>query len=369
MPTAPTFIDTDVDAIVARLVSKYEADTGRALEPAQAERLLINMVAYEVKIVREQLQAAAEQMLVSFAVAPALDFLAELVGVVRLPAAGALTNVLFTVAPSHPGVLIPAGTRVVTSDGQVIFRTVTDLTITSSNTTGTVSAVATTTGVGGNDYAIGDVSGILDPLPYLVSVSNTTVTASGADAETDEALRTRVKLAPSAFSVAGPTNAYKYFALQVSPTIIDVSVLSSVPGTVQVYPLVTGGIATPAPILTAVLSALSAEDVRPLTDTVTVLSPTLVAYDIEVEITTYTDADEALVVAQATEALTAYAAARGSVIGQDVKRSQITALSVGTLGSVFDVTVVAPAADVVVDGTEVPVVGTITVTVTGQTNG
>lgn len=232
-----------------------------------------------------------------------------------------------------------------------------------------MSAVATTTGVAGNDYAIGDVSGILDPLPYLVSVANTTVTASGADAETDEALRTRVKLAPSAFSVAGPTNAYKYFALQVSPTIIDVSVLSSVPGTVQVYPLVTGGIVTPAPILSAVLSALSAEDVRPLTDTVTVLSPTLVPYDIEVEITTYTDADEALVVAQATEALTAYAAARGSVIGQDVKRSQITALSVGTSGSVFDVTVVAPAVDVVVDGTEVPVVGTITVTVTGQTNG
>lgn len=366
---APTFIDTDVDAIIARLKTSYQNETGRALEPAQAETLLINMVAYEVKLIREQLQAAAEQMLVNFANAPALDFLAELVGVTRLPASGASTTLQFTVAAAHPGVLIPAGTRVVTADGQVIFRTVSDLTIPGGSTTGSVSAAATTTGTGGNGYAIGEVSNILDPLPFLTGASNTDVTASGTNAESDEALRARVKLAPSSFSVAGPVNAYRYFTLEVSPTIIDVSVLSNTPGTVQVYPLVEGAIVTPAPIINAVLAALSAEDVRPLTDTVTVLSPTLVPYDIEVEITTYTNADEALVVAAATEALTAYAAARQSVIGQDVKRSQITALTVGSTGSVFDVSVVAPATDVVVDDTEVAVIGTITITVTGQSDG
>lgn len=367
--TAPVFFDTDVDAIVARLKAKHEELTGRSLQPAQAETLLINMVAYEVKLIREQLQAAGEQMLIAFANAPAIDYLAELVGVTRLPASGAVTTLQFTVVSGHPGVVIPAFTRVATADGQIIFQSTEALTIASGSTTGTVSAVSTTVGAAGNNYAIGEVNNILDPRPFVTAVSNTTVTSSGSDAETDDELRERVRIAPSQFSVAGPSEAYAFFAREASSAIIDVSVTSPTPGLVRVYPLVSGGIATPAEILALVNNVLSAEDVRPLTDTVEVLSPGLVTYNVEIEITAYTDADTDDVQAQALAAVTAYVNERKAEIGQDVKRSQLTALAVVDNDLVFDVNVVQPAADVVIDNTQVAIGTIVSVTVTSQSDG
>lgn len=367
--TAPQFIDTDEQAIIARLKSHYETETGRSLQPAQAEQLLVNMVAYEMKIVREQMQAAAEQMLVAFANAPALDYLAQLVGVTRLPASGAVTTLQFTVASGHPGVVIPSGTRVATSDGQIIFKTSADLTVNAGSTTGTVSAISTTVGAAGNDYAVGDVNNILDPRPFLSAVTNTTATSTGSDAETDDELRERIQLAPAQFSVAGPTEAYAFFAREASAAIIDVSVTSPIPGTVNVYPLISGGVVTPPEILALVNNALNAEDVRPLTDTVVVLSPTVVNYDVEIEIVAYTDANTDDVQAAALAAVQVYTQQRQNEIGQDVKRSQLTALAVGTAGDVFDVNIVSPASDVVIDETQVPVVGTISVTVTSQSDG
>ena len=367
--TAPIFVDTDVDAIITRLTEKYEADTGRTLTPSQSETLIINMIAYEVKVIREQLQAASLQMLVDFATAPALDFHAALVGVARLPASGAVTTLQFTVAAGHSGVVIPAGSRVATTDGQIIFQTTEIITIVPGNTTGTVSGVSTTVGAAGNGYAIGSVTGVLDPRPFLLSVTNTTVTSSGSDAETDDELRERVKIAPSQFSVAGPREAYEFFAREASASIIDVSVTNPTAGTVNVYPLVSGGVVTPTPVLALVQSTLSAEDVRPLSDTVVVLSPALVPYNIEIEITAFAFADTAQVEAAALAAVTAYANEQQSVIGQDIKRSRLTALAIGTDGQVFDVSVIAPAADVVVGDTEFPVASAITVTVTGQSNG
>lgn len=85
MSDLPKIIDDDPAAIAAELKAAYEAATGRTVYPAQAEQLLIDICAYRESLCRAAINEAARQNLVSFARAPMLDYLGELVGVVRLP--------------------------------------------------------------------------------------------------------------------------------------------------------------------------------------------------------------------------------------------------------------------------------------------
>jgi phage-related baseplate assembly protein len=80
----PSFIERDPVVVTADLKASWEAATGKALYPGQVESLLIDLIAYRETLVRIGIQEAAKQNLVAFAVAPMLDYLGELVGVVRL---------------------------------------------------------------------------------------------------------------------------------------------------------------------------------------------------------------------------------------------------------------------------------------------
>lgn len=95
--TEPDFIERDADTITAEMIAKYEADTGKTLYPAQAERLLIDLWAYREMLVRVAVQEAAKQNLVAFAREPMIDYLGELVGVYRLAAQPATTTLQFSV--------------------------------------------------------------------------------------------------------------------------------------------------------------------------------------------------------------------------------------------------------------------------------
>jgi len=199
MPTPPTFATIDPLTDLEALVAYYEGLTGVALQPSSVERLMLNAIAYRFSLTMATIQDAACQNLVDFARAPALDYLGIYVGVTRRAAGPASVAVEFTLISGHGGVTIPAGTRIATTDGQVIFQTTAAINVGALSTTGTGSAEAQTDGASGNGYAIGALTSILDPQAYLVSVTNTAVTAGGNDAETDDALRVRIKQAPSAF--------------------------------------------------------------------------------------------------------------------------------------------------------------------------
>lgn len=365
----PIFISTDSEAIIAEIVADYEAESGRTLQPGQAEMLLINKFAYREKLLREQIQAAGLQMLIAFSVAPALDYLVELLGVYRLGATSSSCTIQFTLSVGHGGVVIPANTRVATSDGQVFFSIQENVTVPANQNTIEVSAFCSNTGTIGNDYAIGTVNNILDPWPYLVEATNITITTGGGDQESDDALRERAKLAPAAFSVAGPTDAYIFWAKTAHPDIIDVQVISPTPGLVNVYPLLSDGIETQQTILTLVANVLNDEKVRPLTDTVGVISPTVTNYNIVIEVQTYEGVSPTEAVNEITAALTGYSEERARKLGRDIKTDQLIALSVYDINKIFDVTVVEPAADITIPQTAVLICGTITVNVTGTNPG
>ncbi|MBU6141286.1 MAG: baseplate J/gp47 family protein [Proteobacteria bacterium] len=118
--------------------------------------------------------------------------------------------------------------------------------------------------------------------------------------ENDDQLRQRVQLAPEAFTNAGSIGAYTFHALSASSDIKSVSVKSPNPGEVLVTILSKiGNGAASEELLAAVLEKLSDEDVRPLTDSVSVQSAEIVSYSVEAVITVYSGPSSAVVETEA----------------------------------------------------------------------
>ncbi len=352
----PVFVNDadglDPNLILADMIAEFEAASGRTLQPAQVERLLINLYAYRESLVRNAIQYAAEQNLLAFASFPMLDYLGQLLSVTRLASQPALTTLQFTLtgALTVP-FTIPAGTLAGTSDGQFAFGTSATIVIAAGATVASVAATATAPGAGANGYLPGQINVLLNPNALIASVTNTSTSTGGSAPETDDHLRTRIQAAPNQFSVAGPTGAYRFFAIGADPSIVDAQVVSPAPGAVNVYVL-TGPVTqqpSPAPnstgvansaLLAKVAAVLNADMIRPLTDTVNVLAVTEVDYQVTATVTLYSDADPTATIAAATAAVQELAIELAAKIQRDIVPSQmIAALSVA---GVYGVALTSP---------------------------
>lgn len=162
--------------------------------------------------------------------------------------------------------------------------------------------------------------------------------------ETDDQLRQRVQLAPEAFTNAGSIGAYTFHALSASSDIKSVSVKSPNPGEVLVTILSKTGNGTASEeLIDAVLEKLSEEDVRPLTDNVSVQSAGIVNYAVEAVITVYQGPSSAVVQSESLAALNKFLSERHS-IGQVAALSGIyDALHVDGVKKVH---LISPTADV-----------------------
>lgn len=192
----------------------------------------------------------------------------------------------------------------------------------------------------------------LDHLAALLAVAR-------HDGESDEALRSRVRGALGAASTAGPSSAYRHHARAV-PGVADAAVSSPTPGTVRVVVLGSADSGVPAaPVLAAVRSALSADEVRPLTDTVQVAAAAIVSYDLTASLKVAPGPDAPTVLAAAEASVRAYAEERGG-LGRGVTTSGLTAAL--HVGGVEKVTLSAPAADVAATGAQAARLDTLTLT-------
>lgn len=338
----PSFIERDPQAITTEIIAQYELLTGKTLYPAQVERLLIDVIAYRETLVRIGIQEAAKQNLVAYARAPMLDYLGELVGVTRLPAQPAKTTLRFTFAPPlATDLLIPAGTRVEGGDGTAIFATDADVTLLAGQLSIDTAATCEEPGAAGNAWQPGQINNMVDELGDVeVTATNTTVTSGGVEEEEDDRLRERIKLAPEAFSTAGSRLAYVFHAKSAHQNIVDVAVLSPTPSVVKLYPLLTTGLPD-ANMLSLVEATCSADRVRPLTDNVQALAPTLIDYVIDAQLVLYKNTDVASVLTQAQAAAEAYAADRAAGLGRDVVPVQVDAVL--RVAGVYDIVRAAPA--------------------------
>ena len=334
----PDFIPRDPDAITGDLIARYEAQAGKTLYPAQTDRLLLDAIAYAKTNTHIAVQEAGKQLLARYARAPTLDYLGELIGITRLPAARSRAPMRFSIPASLPGdVAIPKGVVVGSKDGKALFETDEDVALSAGTLSVDVMATCREAGELGNGWTAGQISAIFSDLGSTsLSVANTGASVGGADAEDDERYRERVLEGPERLAAAGPIGAYRQHAMGAHQEIIDVGVVSPEttfdvangvyvstndvpPGEVRVYPLTASG-APGADILDRVRAALRAETVRPLCDTVNVLSPAASEYVIRAALTLYkgADADDALTRAKA--AANAHADAGARKLGHGVSR-------------------------------------------------
>lgn len=376
MAEIPVFVSNDPVLIKQECIDFYQNDTGRVLNEGDPEMRIVNMIVSREVDLRSSINSAALMMLLPYSVAPILDYIVSLVGVTRLPESNAQTTVLLTFPPVHGPVIMPADMRIQTSDGSQVFQLNEDLVVAADVETISATFTAANAGSAGNGYIAGTVNIILDPQPFLLSVSNTTTTNSGSDQETDEQLRDRAMLAPNAFSVAGPVDAYIYFAKSASPLIIDVAVPNppAVPGTVVVYPLVAGGDPTPIEILNQVELILSSTKVRPLCDTVVAESPTKIGYDLVVKITKMFGAVNEDILAIVEPALTEYTQTIAMKLGRDVLVTRLKKIVCYDDTQVYDCQIfqadgTTPFVDIVVDSTEFAYANSIAVSIVGSNEG
>ncbi|TWC18653.1 phage-related baseplate assembly protein [Pseudomonas sp. SJZ085] len=326
----PEFIKIDPAELEANLIARYEQKSGKTLYPAQIERLYIDQIAYAVSQLQMSIQHAGEQLLVRFARGPILDYLGELVATPRLLAKPARCTLRFSLptAPTQP-LLIPMGTRVSTQDAKLTFITDQDVTLSPGTTQVTVTATCLTVGEHGNGWTTGQISALGHSPAAGLTASNTTVTAHGAQDEDDDRYRERIILAPEAFSNAGSRAAYRYHTLAVHQSIIDVAVQGpdegQPDGHVALFPLTTAGLPTEE-LLQRVGTQVSGEKLRPLCDTVNVLSPVEIVYQIKANITFYANADRRASMAAARAAAQTYAAECRASLGRDLVPEQLTAL-------------------------------------------
>lgn len=275
------FVSTDPESVKAEIIARYETKAGRKLSTADPVRIFLLSVADELIQQRVLINMAAQNNLLSYATGEFLDALGEYLSVSRLPASKAVATIRFKLSQALEELyIIPEGTEV--TNGIVTFATDEELIIPAGDLTGDVAASCTVPGVVGNGYLPGQITTIVRPQTFLEEAENVNESYGGSDAESDEDYAERIKLAPNAFSVAGPVKAYIFYTKSVSSAIIDVSVDSPTPGVVNVYPLLEGGVIPDQTLLDKVLETLRDEDVRPLTDDVHALQATSVSYTIDV---------------------------------------------------------------------------------------
>jgi phage-related baseplate assembly protein len=127
--------------------------------------------------------------------------------------------------------------------------------------------------------------------------------------ESDTAFRHRVVLSLDAVSTAGSVDSYRYHALSASGNVADVGITCPSAGVVQVVVLSRVGNGVPeSGLLSTVSTALNADTVRPLCDTVSVLPASLRPYSVTATLTLGTGADSSLVLALANTAVSDYVA-------------------------------------------------------------
>lgn len=329
----PNFIDRDPDTITKEWVELYEKKSGKVLQPAQIERLMVDVGAYRETVLRMKIQETAKQNLLSYAPLDILEHIGEPLGVSKLLANSAVTTLKFSLDNALEfNFKINKGTEVETKDGLYIFQTNEDVVIKSGELFATVKATCETAGSGANNYILGSINNLITPLSYISTVENITISSGGADDEEADSLRDRIRQAPEKFSNAGSRGAYKYHTLSAHQSVTDVAITSPSPGVVNIYPLTKDGNPT-QDILNIIQQYLSDDKIRPLTDYVQVLSPEKITFEIKAKIYLYKDSDKDSVSKTLEQKMREYKMQLSEKLGKDVIQTQIISI----LNSVYGV--------------------------------
>lgn len=316
------FVKTDKESVEKEIFALYTSVTGRTLAPADPIRLFLLVITNVVILLLNRINDTGKQNLLAYARGNNLDHIGIALGVERLQATGAVTTIKLTASMARQeGIAIPKGTRFTAGDN-VFFATTEPYYLSATQTIISVKAVCTEASAKGNGYPVGSITTLVDPIPYIASVTNITISEGGADAETDDAFRERIREAPESFSCAGAEGAYEFFTKKASALISSVKVVSPKPGDVVVYPGLVSGEIAGEEIIKLVEATLTDKKVRPLTDNVSVKAPIAKNYSIDIQY--YIDSYYAdKIKSRVDAAVTDYIQWQSGKVGRDIIPSEL----------------------------------------------
>lgn len=346
------FVSTDTEELEAELVSIYENLTNTSVQPGSPERLIMKWAAYAIILERVNINYTGNQNIPSRAYGANLDALGQLFYLIERPQPKpSFCSVRFTISEAQQfSILVPSGTRVTDSNSTLVWETRADAFVRAGDTYVDILVYCQTAGTIGNGYATGQINTIVDVFDYYLSCANTSSSDGGSDLATDDEYFELLRASQDAFSSAGARGGYIYFAKQVSTQIADVVANTPSPGVVHLFVLMDDGTIASEEIKRAVLAACSADEVRPLTDYVSVEDPETVEYDVSIKYyipsnspASSTDIDTAV-----KAAVEQYNAWQREKLGRDINPDKLMGLLMQT--GIKRVELMSPAYKVLSDG-------------------
>lgn len=266
----PQVIPNDYAGTLSRLKKNYEVGTGYYPLISDPETFLLEQTAYERELLVDDINREARQNLLAFGGDAMLDHQGASVDCSRLPASHALTTLQLTLKPGHPAFVLLPGFTVRAKDGQSLFATTAPVPVSAAMTSITVVAKCQNAGTQGNGFLPGEITDVVIGHPEVSAANNIEVSQGGSEIEDDDRYRQRIYIAPSKFSVAGPYDAYEYFALTANGAIRSVKVWTPMPNDISICALMAEGETATEAIKQEIYAILSDEKVRPLGDRITV---------------------------------------------------------------------------------------------------
>ena len=344
-----------MEEIYEGMARRLEERTGAAVVDGGDMALRLWAVAAEIYTLEVQAAFVARQSFPQTASGAYLDKHAQVRGLRRTAAEKARGSIRFSLDEARSGeVTVPAGT-VCLSGSERQFVTLEEGRIAPGELQCQVTAEAAEAGAGGNIpagsirymvLAPAGVSAAMNPEPFQ----------GGCDEETDEELRSRV-LGSYRTLPNGANSAYYRSRVLGMDGVAAVSVLPKQRGlgTVDICVAADGGIPEEAK-LEQVRTLLESE--REICVDIQVSAPTAVNVDVSAELTLQ-DGAGFETVREAAEAAVRDCFG-GKALGRDLYRAKLLAALMAVEG-VENCRLTAPAADVAVGATELPVLGTLSV--------
>lgn len=344
-----------IDEIYSEMLSIFTQRTG--LDAGAGGDLAVRFYAVAAQIYALYLQAdwTEKQCFPQTAAGEYLDYHAALRGIERKGASKAVGTLRFSVGTAAPADLtVPVGTVCMTA-GLVRFETTEDAVLSAGELYVDVPASAVEAGAAGN-AAPGTILTMAVAPTGIAACTNPAAFSGGADDEDDEALRARVL--ETYRRLANGANAAFYY--QKAMSFEEVACATVVPrargvGTVDVYISTQAG--TPEQELIERVQA-SLNEMREIAVDVQVLAPTTRAVDVSVSVRVADNYDSETVLERVRTGLTSWFS--GQRLGKDVLLAQLGAV-VYSVDGVENYAFSAPAADVTVDESVLPTLGSLTV--------
>lgn len=302
-------------------------------------RLILDAIGGEFYLFAQYINLCMRQNFLPYMYGQYLRNWAANIGVFEDGKEAASCAVMFTLsAIQETDTTVPKGTRVSAGDN-VFFATVEDLVIEAGTLTGTVNAMCTEKGIIGNNYAVGQLNIIVDPVNYVAEVSNTTATVGGHDEYTDEELREVILNRPYTYSNAGPVGAYEAKVKEYSSAIADVKCITNDEALVQIYIILQNGTIPTEAYCKDVENYILNSEEFPDTDKIEVLPAD--AYYYSIVATYYIDAEnedsEDVLKETIQDAISEFAIATATSIGAPVNPNNIVSYAMAAGATRIDI--------------------------------